>query len=190
MVLMRTVILLSVGLMSVSFAAHSDVIDHTVTGTITGRCKQLVFAGARESCTFGSVQYRWGTRGRSIIVPQTDGREIVFMGTNDSRPKPEEYRITLTSVYFNGSQSVYLREDHDEGAMTITGPLGTVYEVVGQCRAHMSADGAIWQRLECRARDAAGARFGVTMTGDGQRTTFMLRGSSVEFPVTPENRGR
>ena len=180
---MRHLFLLTSCLTTLSFTAHADVIDHTVTGNIAGRCEQLVFADARVSCGSGSVKYRSGTRDSDVIVALADGREIIFRGSRDSRPRPTEYELTLTSVYLNGSQSVYLSDDRDNGKITITGPIGKVDNVVGACRARMSPDGAIWRRLECLAHDAAGARFGLVLYGDGQRATFMLRGRSVVFPV-------
>lgn len=179
---MRDLVLLTAGLVAVSPSARADLVDHTITAEIAGRCERLMVAGVSKPCPPDSAYLRWATRGRSIRVRLPDGQEAVFEAKRDGREGwqgPRDYRLPLGSVYFFGDAGARY------GDAPVLGPMEGAHDVTGECRISMSPDGATWHRVECHASDAAGARYGLVLSGGG-RITFLIRGRPVDSPFTPD----
>ena len=178
---MRDLVLLTAALVAIGATARADVVGHTITADIAGRCEQLVVAGVRKPCPPGSVSLVLTHRHTSIGVRWPDGQDFSFEVSPDRRtwrPGPGDYRLPLASVSSHG----------DTGARTgdapLLGPVGGGHDVVGECRILLSPDGTVWHRLECHARDAARARYGLVLTGGG-KMTFLDRGQPQDPPFMP-----
>jgi hypothetical protein len=130
-----------------------------------GKC-ELATGGRSQPCISGLIYVQSQEGPVLLSVQSTAGSTIGFQGDRDSQVRPEHYTLILSRMHTS--------VDRRTAAKTVT----------GTCEVDMTADGRIWHRAVCRARDGNGLETVMTYTGDGRPVTTAHPGSEgLQAPV-------